>query len=321
MIAEKYILEGRSKEFVLKQCELSRSSYYYYTRSTHQGRGRPKSTVTYNHIGEFVSNEQVVEDIKTTLGIEFVDYGYFKMTCELQQSYSYKINHKKVYRLMTENQLLNKPKRYNRSKREWVKKLVPEPECDFSYLEIDIKYIYIQGQKRSALLLSVIDVSSRWILGHFLQWSISKNDVVKLFELIFKRYQLPDKLFVRNDNGSQFEASVVRAYLIDKKVQQEFTKPATPEQNAHIESYHSIIESVICNQYEFDTINEAKETFIRFVNFYNYKRIHSGIGYISPYKYLVQKGTDLKVNLPPYEPILNSHFKNKINLSNQLTLS
>ncbi len=74
-------------------------------------------------------------------------------------------------------------------------------------------------------------------------------------------------IFVRNDNGSQFEAQLVRDFFANKNVIQEFTKPATPEQNAHIESYHSIMESVICQKYDFEHLEEMQETFNRWSNF------------------------------------------------------
>lgn len=40
----------------------------------------------------------------------------------------------------------------------------------------------------------------------------------------------------------RFIADLLQKYFKDKKVTQEFTKPATPQQNSHIESYHSIME-------------------------------------------------------------------------------
>ncbi|MBL0026752.1 MAG: DDE-type integrase/transposase/recombinase [Saprospiraceae bacterium] len=78
---------------------------------------------------------------------------------------------------------------------------------------------------------------------------------------------MAENIYVRNDNGSQMVAQKVQSYFKSKKVIQEFTKPATPEQNAHIESYHSIIERVICQKYEFDNLLEAADTFTRFVKF------------------------------------------------------
>jgi transposase InsO family protein len=108
-------------------------------------------------------------------------------------------------------------------------------------LEFDIKYVYIQGTRTNTQVLTVIDVYSRWVLGQYIANSIKSEDVVNLFEELFKIYPLPEQFIVRKDNGSQFEALIVQDFLKNKGVIQEFTKPATPEQNAHIESYHSIM--------------------------------------------------------------------------------
>ena len=90
--------------------------------------------------------------------------------------------------------------------------------------------------------MTILDVYSRWQLGQYIANSIKSEDVINLFEQVFDTYPLPQQFIVRNDNGSQFEATIVQEYLRKKGVIQEFTKPATPEQNAHFESYHSIME-------------------------------------------------------------------------------
>lgn len=234
-----------------------------------------------------------MEHIQQILSREFVDYGYVKLTHALRQQYRYRINKKKVYRLMKQAGLLYKRTRTRKSKRLWVSDLVPQAQSYFSYLEFDIKYIWIAGQGRNAMVLSVIDVYSRWVLGQYIGYSIRKEDVVELFDQIFERYPMPLRIYVRNDNGSQMESTLVQTYFSDKEMIQEFTRPATPEQNAHIESYHSIIERVICSRYEFEDLSEARETFERWLEFYNYDRIHSGIHYLSPYKYLLSMGIDM----------------------------
>ena len=92
------------------------------------------------------------------------------------------------------------------------------------------------------------------------------------------------------------QSTLVQQYfanITNKEVVQEFTRPATPEQNAHIESYHSILERVICSRYEFEDLPEAVDTFQRWITFYNYERIHSGVEYLSPYN-LQSKGIDLQ---------------------------
>ena len=125
-------------------------------------------------------------------------------------------------------------------------------------------------------------------------WQISKHEVKSLFDKIFAYYELPKQIYVRNDNGSQFEATLIQDYFKDKGVVQEFTLPATPEQNAHIESYHSIIERVLCRRYELEDLIQAQEIFNRWIKFYNFERIHSGIQYVSPSKFLLANGVDMQ---------------------------
>lgn len=294
MIANQFIQQGFSVRLVLNTVELSSGNYYYQPSGGKNGRKPSICTLTLD--GNFVSNSLVVQQIETLLGLEFVDYGYIKVTYWLREEKCYVINFKKVYRLMRENKLLLSPIPRNKSEKIWVKDLVPHPEIPFEYWELDIKYIYIHGARRNALLLSVIDVKSRWLMGSSLQWSIKQEDVSALLQSIIDDFILPKSVTVRNDNGSQFESNLVRTFLSNRNINQEFTRPATPEQNAHIESYHSILEKVICRRYCFESIESAREVFIRFEQFYNFHRIHSGVGYKSPYKYLLLLGIDLNKN-------------------------
>ena len=295
MVAQHCIQEGMPKKLVLNLCHIARSSFYYKPVSEVQKRGRSISKSTKKQIGGCEADSLVVDHIKHLLAQPFVDYGYLKTTFFLRDEKKYIINPKKVYRLMRENGLLYMEKGVrNTTVRQWVKELVPKPITEFSYFEFDIKYIYIQGKRSNAQVLTVIDVFSRWNMGHIIKWNIRQQDVVLLFNEIFDKYDLPLQFYVRNDNGSQFVADLVQQYFRDKNIVQEFTKPATPEQNAHIESYHSIMESVICKRYEFDELDTASTTLNQFREFYNFERIHSGLRFKSPYKFLLKRGIDMK---------------------------
>lgn len=293
MVADQFIAEGHPIKLVLSECDVPRSSYYYKPKENPGRKGKEKSKFTLTKDGQMVSNEKVVEQISDLLSEEFVDYGYLKVTHWLRKRKGYIINSKKVYRLMSESGLLNKIKPKKKGKRTWVKELLPPAEVPFDYLEFDIKYIYVAGERRNALLLTVIDVTSRWSVGQYLSWNVNKKDVIKLFDQIFEAYPLPSHFYVRNDNGSQFIAEEVQLYFQNKGITQEFCKPATPEQNAHIESYHSILERVICQRYEFKNLLEAQNTFNRFVKFYNFDRIHSGVDYQSPNEYLLENNVSV----------------------------
>ena len=296
MIAQDFIAQGYPISRVINILGIPSSSFYYQPKDQPKARGIRKSTHTLTIDGKWVANSIVVQEIEELLEQEFVDYGYRKVTHWLRQNKGYVINEKKVYRLMSEYKLLNKRGKHRRLPRQWVKQVVPQPSGVLDYLEFDIKYIYVHGKKEYALLLTVIDVASRWVLGQYMAWRISKYEVRDLFDKIFDYYDLPQKIFVRNDNGSQFEARLIQDYFKDKGVLQEFTIPATPEQNAHIESYHSIIESVICQKYEFEDLPEAQYTFNRWIRFYNFDRLHSGIRYLSPRNFLATKGIDFQWN-------------------------
>jgi len=54
--------------------------------------------------------------------------------------------------------------------------------------------------------------------------------------------------------------------------------PATPKEDAHIESFNSILEREVIRRFEFEILEEAKTTISRYVDFYNNERLYSGIG-------------------------------------------
>jgi transposase InsO family protein len=274
---------------VLRYSQLSLSSYYYKPIAIEnlKQRGKVASEYTKKTSGEVVFNDKVIDDIKELLKQEFVDYGYIKVTYYLQNTLGYIINHKKVYRLMKTAKLLNVVKsKFQKEKKLWVKNLVPEPSTAFSYWEFDIKFIHISSKGRYYPLLSVIDVYTRYLIGYMFQKSIKQADVIGFFDGIISDYKLPETVYVRNDNGSQFESKLVRDYFASKGIIQEFTLPATPQQNAHIESYHSIINSAICRRIPLVTFEQTSDLFSRWGKFYNEERIHSGIKYLSPVDYM-----------------------------------
>lgn len=291
MVAIQFIEQNFPVNQVLDHVGLKPSSYYY--KESGGQKGKTKSKVTFIQNGTFERNEKVIAQIEQLLQKEFVDYGYRKVTWYLRNELLYIINFKKVYDLMKQNNLLRPKIKRSQAGKKWVEFLVPKPSQPFEHLEFDIKYIYIAGERRNALLLTVIDIMSRMNMAWMLQWSIKKEDVKALFQFILESYRLPRCVTVRNDNGSQMESELVRKYLADEGILQEFTRPATPQQNGHIEGYHSIVDRTICQVYEINNLDQGNEIFSRFEYFYNQERIHSGIGYISPIQYLNKLGLKL----------------------------
>lgn len=296
-IAIEFIEKGYPKNRVLRLCGLPKSSFYYRPKPGKQGR-KPYAKFLDN-TGSEITAETVVNAIVKLFENKFVDYGYYKVYIYLRDELGFKVSKHAVYNLMKTNGLLQSKYALSskKGKRNWVSELIPQTKIPFDYWEFDIKFVWVAGKKRNMQVLTVIDVNTRWNLAHLVAYSIKKEDVVKLFKTIFAKYPLPKSITVRSDNGSQFIADQVQAYFKEKTgITQEFTKPATPQQDAHIESYHSILESAVCQRFEFEDLKDGRKTLDEFREFYNFERIHGGIGFTSPYKYLLQKGIDLKVD-------------------------
>lgn len=232
-----------------------------------------------------VKNKDVVEEIKKIFseGLDF--YGYEKTTWELHDL-DYIINKKKVYRLMKEaNLLLIKQRVSTHGKRQFVQFRVIDAQRPLEYLAMDIKYVYIDEEKRYAYLLTIMDICTRFVLGHMLKCSIKKADVVLLLDGILRGIQAKG-VVIRNDNGSQFLAHNVRNYINDMGAIQEFTHIATPEENAYIESLYSNLERELLKRSWFDSLFQARLKLREYFNVYNVRRKHRALRRRSPYQYI-----------------------------------
>jgi transposase InsO family protein len=243
--------------------------------------------------GTVIRNESVVIAVRFILAEEFVCFGYDKITTDLHDS-GFIINHKKTYRLMKESRLLcGTVIKAQGSKRKFVLWQVQQASKPMEQLCMDIKYVYIHGQKRNALLLTVLDVFTRSIVGQVLWWRIRKENVIWLLHQILQQHPVQG-ITLRNDNGSQFIAHAVRNYLQEKEVIQEFIHVSTPQENSFIEAYHSIIDRELLQPRHFASIEEAVEIFNRWRQFYNNRRTHGSLGKKTP-AYIWSRYNELEI--------------------------
>jgi len=150
--------------------------------------------------------------------------------------------------------------------------------------EFDIKYVWISGESGNAYLLAMIDCFTREVVGHYLGYHCNGNDVKTAIASAFDQRGLKEisRVRMRSDNGTQFFCSTVENFLSMLNIPHERIHPATPEEDAHIESFNSILEREVIRRFEFESFDEAESTISRFVYFYNNGRLHTGIGYITP---------------------------------------
>lgn len=259
--------------------QLPRSTFYY---KAHPGqRGMKVSTHTlFNE--SLVTNDQVVEKIRELISGPYNAYGYMSITDDLK-ALGYLINKKKTYRLMDFHKLLLGKVIRTSGKRNWVQYRKIQANQPLEYLCLDIKYIWVQGESRWYYLLSIMDVFSRKILHWIFQKSVRKMDVINMFRWLHTVYSLKG-VIIRNDNGSQFLANQVRSFLIQLEAKQEFTHVATPEENAYIEAFHSILQREFIDRYEISSYFDGKQHLEKYMEWYNYERKHRSLGRITPHQ-------------------------------------
>lgn len=277
-----FIEKGYMKKEVCKNLQLQRSIVYYRNKDNKPGR-KPTSVTVFKT--ETVTEERVITSVKGLLDHEFLSYGYFKISKQLKRD-GFVINKKKVYRIMKHHNLL-KPQRIRTSgKRNFIRFRKPMAERPLTYFEMDIKYIYIPEERRNAYLLSIIDVHSRKIVGHVFKRSIRKWDVISLWQSLKSTLNDFKKITIRNDNGSQFIANDVRGYFQYHGIKHEFTNVATPEDDGHIEAFHSILEREFLQRNDYTTFDEMKCAIVRFMKCYNEERLHGSLNYKTPQQFI-----------------------------------
>ena len=294
-------------ENLLSWVDLSKSSFYY--KSSDGKRGTKPSVCTYRQDGTLVDDTLVIEKIKGILSQEFCCYGYHNVTDELREM-GYIINHKKVYRLMKEQNLLLGKVISTSGKRQFVKHRKIEAIRPMEYLCLDIKYVWVAGESRNYYLLTVLDVFTRIAIEQIFQKSIRKMDVINIFRRINSAFGIKG-VTVRNDNGSQFIANDVKQFLRTAEANQEFTHIATPEENAYIEAFHSIVQREVIDRFEFQGFYEAKLTLQAHRDWYNNRRRHATLGTVP-----VKKWNGYFGGLLPFDTIYNL---NKESISQYLT--
>lgn len=277
---KEYAGRGVSVTELLKSAGLAKATYFYRKRN---GRpGRKSSVWTQKKNGSTVLNGEVVEKIVKTLDHPFVDYGYLKMTHVLRDNFEMIINPKKVYRMMKEEGLLQKKLRKESVEKQRADGRKFEVKRPFEKIEIDIKYIYVAGEGRHYYMLNLIDCYSWKLLSYRISASIKKEDVIRLLIKTFALYGFPEKITIRSDNGSQFISKKLAEFLDEFSVTHEFTHVATPQENGHVECFHSIVQRFLDKRGEFNSFFELESVMKQWTEFYNGERPHKGCKYKTP---------------------------------------
>ena len=282
---------GLKRDMCLKITGLTKHQLYYVSKGTKPGR-RPTQTTQWRDpltlITYSVANEEVVQKI-VEIKLNPDQANWYRLITTTLQIRGYYINHKKVYRLMLEYLLLEKPRK--RTGREFVKYRRVAPLKPLEIIEMDIKYIWIYGTRKYAFILTVIDTFTRYVLDWTVGYTMKSPQVKAVWEYIIANYLQPAGILkerldveVRNDNGKQFNSNLIINFFKENHLNHVFTHPYTPEENGHIESFHNTLGKALSKD-QFMTLNTLEQRLKKFYTCYNNQRSHSSIKGIPPAKF------------------------------------
>lgn len=200
------------------------------------------------------------------------------------------INRKRVARLMREMRLWPKGTRYRYKNYNKKSNAVERPNLLNQVFQADTKnkiwvgdITYIPTKKGTLYLAVFLDIYSRKVVG----WSMGKKmkDTLVIDALIqaYGKEHPAAGLIVHTDQGSQFTGGNFRDLLIKYGVIHSNSRKGNPYDNAVMESFYRTIKRELIQDAKYETPEQAQQEIFKYIElYYNTKRIHSSLGYISP---------------------------------------
>ena len=132
-------------------------------------------------------------------------------------------------------------------------------------------------------LAVLIDLASRRVVG----WSMRNEPDHRLtlgaLEMAWGRRQPGPGLVHHSDRGNQYTCRAYQAALKARGIEPSMSRKGNCWDNAVVESFFSTLKLELCYERQFATRPEARRAIFDFIEvWYNRKRLHSTLGYVSP---------------------------------------
>lgn len=217
--------------------------------------GSPKITKILNEQGIKVSQKKVARRMKI-LGIRSITIKKYN-----HSETSKKDNTKEYPNLLEQNFFVEKPGQ------KWVG---------------DITYIYTieTGWTYLAIVMDLFDLK---VIGWSYGLSMTEELVIDAFNKALVNRKLENGGIFHSDRGSQYTSNDYEDLLSPLGIKHSYSKKGYPYDNASMESFNAILKKEEVNVNTYRTFEEAKLIIFEFIeSWYNNKRIHSTLGYITP---------------------------------------
>jgi len=145
----------------------------------------------------------------------------------------------------------------------------------------DVTYLKVCGEWR--YLAVVMDLYSRRIIG----WELSKKRTAEVTRAALRQAlkvrQVKPGLIFHTDRGPEYGAWIIQAELKKYGLLPSMNRAESVTDNAHMESFFRSMKTETTKGVEFKSERELRIALSSYINeFYNVKRLHSGLGYKTP---------------------------------------
>jgi len=154
-----------------------------------------------------------------------------------------------------------------------------------------VDFTYVWTAQGWLYVAAVIDLFSRRVVGWSMSAAMTAQLVTDALVMAIWRRGKPDALLHHSDRGSQYTSEQFQRLLADHGVVCSMSRSGNVWDNAAMESFFSSLKTERTARKTYRTREDAKADVFDYVErFYNAKRRHSTIGYMSPVEFERQAG-------------------------------
>ncbi len=153
---------------------------------------------------------------------------------------------------------------------------------DITYLKTKIGWVY---------LAAVVDLYNREVIGYEISRSIDTELVCRaLSNALLRRGKNAEKLVFHSDRGCQYSSKRYQEMLSRHGIRGSMSKAGCPYDNSCMESFFASLKKEYYYRREYATIDDVRKDLFYYIEvFYNRKRLHSSLGYMSPVAYRIKE--------------------------------
>jgi transposase InsO family protein len=226
-----------------------------------------------------------------SIALEFPCYGRPRITVELKRR-GWKVNHKRVARVMREDNLLclRRKKFVTTTDSRHGLPVYPNLAGDMEPTRIDELWIaditYIRLETEFVYLAVVLDAYSRRAIGWALDRTLEDDLAIAALQMAFEQRGPTKGLTHHSDRGVQYASHDYTSVLKDHGVTISMSRKGNPYDNAFCESFMKTLKYEEVHRQEYRDLADARASIERFIEkIYNGKRLHSALNYRPPIEF------------------------------------